>query len=78
VEGVMTEQTHFRPCSKKGEIRAQIVTMLPDEMKTSNLKALIARADDFYGPYARNGIPNVLVFENLPRAPKQVGLTKIL
>ena len=28
VEGAMTEQTPFRPCSKKGEIRAQIATML--------------------------------------------------
>jgi nucleoside-diphosphate-sugar epimerase len=30
VEGVMTEQTPFRPSSKKGEIRAQIATMLLD------------------------------------------------
>src|SRR6266849_2237463 len=37
VEGVMTEQTPFRPSSKKGEIRAQIATMLLDEMKTGNL-----------------------------------------
>ena len=26
VDGAMTEQTPFRPCSKKGEIRAQIAT----------------------------------------------------
>jgi hypothetical protein len=32
----MTEQTPFRPCSKKGEIRAQIATMLLDEVKTGN------------------------------------------
>ena len=50
VEGVMTEQTPFRPCSKKGEIRSQIATMLLNEMKRGNLTALIARSADFYGP----------------------------
>jgi nucleoside-diphosphate-sugar epimerase len=44
VEGVMTEQTPFRPSSKKGEIRAQIATMLLNEMKSGNLTALIARS----------------------------------
>ena len=28
VEGAMTEETPFNPCSKKGEIRARIATML--------------------------------------------------
>src|SRR5437868_6757617 len=41
VEGVMTEETPFRPCSSKGEIRAQIATMLLDEMTAGNLTALI-------------------------------------
>ncbi len=70
VEGVMTEQTPFRPSSKKGEIRAQIATMLLDEMKTGNLTALIARSADFYGPRARTGIPNVLVFDKLAKGAK--------
>jgi nucleoside-diphosphate-sugar epimerase len=70
VEGAMTEQTPFRPCSKKGEIRAQVATMLLNEMKTGNLKALIARSADFYGPRARTGIPNVLVFDKLAKGAK--------
>jgi len=57
VEGVMTEQTPFHPYSKKGEIRAQIATMLLNELKAGNLTALIARSADFYGPRARTGIP---------------------
>jgi len=65
VDGVMNEQTPFRPCSKKGELRAQIATMLLNEMKTGNLTALIARSADFYGPRARTGLPNVLVFDKL-------------
>jgi nucleoside-diphosphate-sugar epimerase len=70
VEGVMTEQTPFRPSSKKGEIRAQIATMLLNEMKSGNLTALIARSADFYGPHARTGIPNVLVFDKLAKGKK--------
>jgi len=70
VEGVMTEQTPFHPCSKKGEIRAQIATMLLNEMKTGNLTALIARSADFYGARARTGIPNVLVFDKLAKGAK--------
>src|SRR5258705_12186601 len=48
VSGPMTEETPFRPCSKKGEIRAQIATMLLNEMKSGSLTALIARSADFY------------------------------
>ena len=70
VEGVMTEQTPFHPYSKKGEIRAQIATMLLNEIKTGNLTALIARSADFYGPHARTGIPNVLVFDKLAKGAK--------
>ena len=32
VDGLMTEETPFNPCSKKGEVRAQIATMLLNEM----------------------------------------------
>lgn len=65
VEGAMTEQTPFNPCSRKGEIRAQIATALLDEMRAGGLTAMIARSADFYGPGATNGIPNVLVFDRL-------------
>src|SRR6202171_2160824 len=70
VEGPMTEETPFRPCSKKGEIRAQIATMLLNEMKAGNLTALIARSADFYGPGARTGIPTLLVFDKLAKGAK--------
>jgi nucleoside-diphosphate-sugar epimerase len=70
VGGPMTEQTPFRPCSKKGEIRAQIATVLLNEMKAGSLTALIARSADFYGPRARTGIPNVLVFDKLAKGAK--------
>jgi len=67
VRGPMTEHTPYAPCSKKGAIRAKIVTALMDEVKAGNLTAMIARSADFYGPNTRNGIPNVLVFEPLAK-----------
>jgi nucleoside-diphosphate-sugar epimerase len=67
VNGVMTEETPFRPCSEKGEIRAVIATRLLNEIKAGNLTALIARAADFYGPRARTGLPNILVFDKFAK-----------
>lgn len=68
VEGPMTEETPFNPCSRKGEIRAAIATTLLHEIKAGNLTAMIARSADFYGPGVRTGVPNVLVFDKLARA----------
>ncbi len=62
VDGAMTEETPYAPCSKKGEIRAKIATTLMTEAKAGDLTAMIARAADFYGPNTEHGVPNVLVF----------------
>jgi nucleoside-diphosphate-sugar epimerase len=63
VDGAMTEETPFQPCSKKGEVRAEIATRLLDEIRAGGLTAMIARAPDFYGPGVRTSIPNLLVFD---------------
>jgi len=63
VNGAMTEETPFHPCSRKGEIRAQIATTLLNEIKAGSLTALIARAPDFYGPATPTGVANVLIFD---------------
>jgi len=52
VSGKMLETTPYNPCSKKGEIRARIALQLESEMKQNNIKAIIARSADLYGPYA--------------------------
>jgi|SRR6266487_4262903 len=71
VDGVMTETTPFNPISKKGEIRAAIATQLLNEMKVGNVKALIARSADFYGPVGfTTSVPNILVFGNLRKGKK--------
>lgn len=71
VAGNMTEETPYNPCSKKGEVRAKIATMLEDEMKRGELQALIARAADVYGPYAtKSSVAWVLVFDKLLKGKK--------
>ena len=67
VTGRMTEDTPFNPCSRKGEIRAQIAATLLSEVRAGKLNAMIARSADFYGPHTRTGIPNILVFDNLAK-----------
>ncbi len=67
VSGCMTEETPYNPCSRKGEIRARIASRLLHEIKAGNLKGMIARCADFYGPLAKKGIPNILVFDRLAR-----------
>ena len=67
VNGWMTEETPFNPCSRKGEVRARIATMLLEEIKKENLRALIARAADFYGPDTNNSFLNAMVFDNLAK-----------
>lgn len=75
VDGAMTEETAFNPCSKKGEVRAKIATMLLDEMRSGNLQAMITRAADFYGPNAVQSFPHVAVFQRIKagKTPQWIG-----
>jgi len=50
----MTEETPINPPSKKGKVRAEIATMIMDEVREGKLTALIARSADFYGPTIQN------------------------
>lgn len=70
VQGAMTEDTPYHPTSKKGEVRARIAMKLVNAMKDGQLKTIIARAADFYGPDAKYGIPNTLIFEPFSKGSK--------
>ena len=74
VVGSMTEETAFNPCSRKGEIRAQIATTLFDEVRAGRLIAMIARSADFYGPNAKTSVANLMVFERLAKRAKPLCL----
>lgn len=75
VAGAMTEDTPFHPASRKGEVRARIATMLLEEMRLGNLKAMIVRAADFYGPGAVQSIAHATVFQRLAagKTPQWIG-----
>jgi nucleoside-diphosphate-sugar epimerase len=70
VNGWMTEATPIHPTSRKGEVRARLHAMIMDEVGKGRLKALIARAADFYGPETPLSFANAMVFENLRKGRK--------
>jgi len=63
VEGWMTEETPFQPCSKKGEVRAHIARMLEAEMSRDDIDVIIARSADFYGVGADNTFAMPMIFD---------------
>lgn len=50
----MTEETVLNPSSRKGKVRKEIAELIMGEVEKGNLKALIARSADFYGPSVKN------------------------
>jgi nucleoside-diphosphate-sugar epimerase len=75
VHGVMTEDTPFNPCSRKGDVRAAIATTLLEAMRRGEVQALIARSADFYGPGAHLSLLASVLFSRLRagKAPQWVG-----
>lgn len=75
VQGAMTEDTPFNPCSRKGEVRAAIATTLLDAMRRGEVNALIARSADFYGPGAHNSLLHNVIVQRLAarKAPQWIG-----
>jgi nucleoside-diphosphate-sugar epimerase len=67
VNGWMTEETPYNPCSKKGEVRAKIATLLMDEARQGKLQAMIVRGADFYGPNSPLSFLTAMVFDNLKK-----------
>jgi len=70
VNGAMTEETPVDPSSEKGDVRAKIVQMILNEVKNGSLKALIARAADFYSPHNNNSVANMLVFDKFVKGAR--------
>jgi len=67
----MNEDTPINPPSKKGQIRADVASMVMDEVKSGALTALIARAADFYGPGIRDkSVLTETVFKNFSQGKK--------
>ncbi len=74
----ITEDTPINPSSKKGQIRKQISEELLSEVKAGNLKAIIARSADFYGPSIKNtSVLTEMVFNNLSKGKRAMWLNSI-
>lgn len=70
-DGIITENSPYNAISKKGKIRAGIARMLEKEMQQGSIKAMIARAVDFYGPGVTDkSAPGVYVFSNLKKGKR--------
>ncbi|NVJ85745.1 MAG: NAD-dependent epimerase/dehydratase family protein [Algoriphagus sp.] len=61
----LTENTPLNPSSKKGRVRMEILQMLWREVAEENIKAIVTRSADFYGPNAKNSFLNELVIEKM-------------
>src|SRR5690242_10986235 len=66
----MTEDSLIQPPSKKGEVRKRLNDLIFTEVEKNNLKALIARSADFYGPDNKNSPLTLMVAENLIKGKK--------
>ena len=80
VDGVMTEETPYNPCSRKGEVRARTAEAFMDDVRRGNLRGMIVRAADFYGPGAVLSLTHATVFERLRarRTPQWIGNPRAL
>lgn len=68
VNGLITEETPYRPISRKGQVRAEVARLLQQQMNAGTIQAVIARAVDFYGPGVTDkSAPGVYVFGNLKK-----------
>lgn len=70
VDGWMTEETPIKPESEKGKVRSELIKMILNEIEQGNLKAIIAKAADFYGPDTPLSFVNIMVFENFKKGKK--------
>jgi len=65
--GHMTEENPIKPVSEKGKVRAQVAGLIESAMQEKNLKALIARSADFYGPGNEKSFLIETVYKNLKK-----------
>lgn len=71
VDGEITESTPYYASSEKGKVRAEVARVLQKEMEDGSIKAVIARAVDFYGPEVTDkSAPGVYVFSKMKAGKK--------
>ncbi|KUI03755.1 NAD-dependent epimerase/dehydratase family protein [Mycobacterium sp. IS-3022] len=64
------ENTPFQPVGRKAAVRAQIATMLLDQMRAGTIEAVICRAPEFYGPGKTKSLTNSAVFDRIKQGKR--------
>lgn len=67
VNGWMTEETPYNPCSRKGRVRMEIAEHLMKEHGKGNFEVMIVRSADFYGPQTKNSFLNAMVLSKFAK-----------
>lgn len=67
---LQTEETPFAPVGRKGAVRAEMATMVLEEMRRGDIPVLIGRAPEFYGPGRTQSFTNTLIIDNLVAGKK--------
>ncbi|MEP9381262.1 NAD-dependent epimerase/dehydratase family protein [Nocardioides cheoyonin] len=64
------EDTVFEPVGRKATVRAQIATMLLEEMHAGTIEAAICRAPEFYGPGKTKSLTNAVIFDRIKQGKR--------
>jgi nucleoside-diphosphate-sugar epimerase len=66
----LTEDSPVNPPSLKGQVRAEVIQMLWEAVAKRGLKAVVARAADFYGPNNEKSFLIEVVHKNFKKGKK--------
>lgn len=66
----MSEESPVNPPSRKGKVRREIADMVLQDVRAGKVKALIARAADFYGPGNEKSFLIETVYKNLKKGKR--------
>ncbi len=66
----ITEDSPISPCSKKGEVRAELDKLILDAIEYRKLNAIIARSADFFSEVKANSMSMNLIYDNLVKGKK--------
>lgn len=66
----ITEETPISPTSKKGEVRAEVDKLILKAIESNKIKAIIARAPDFFSEIKDRSLLMNLIYDNLAKNKK--------
>ena len=66
----ITEESPISPCSKKGEVRAELDKLILHAIEKKKLNAIIARSPDFFSEVKATSMSMNLIYDNLIKGKK--------